>query len=137
MKSVYRAIRRLCLWPRAFYLRKIWGYRLSPTTLISLGAILDRTNPGGIVIGEKTIVTRGAVVLSHDYCRGLHATTHIGRNCFIGVGAIVLPGVTIGDGSIIGAGAVVVKDVPPHSLVVGNPGKVIKKIEVSSYGKLI
>lgn len=46
---------------------------------------------------------------------------------WIGQGAIILSGVTIGRGSVIGAGAVVAKDIPPYSIVVGNPGKVIKK----------
>lgn len=50
----------------------------------------------------------------------------IGKDVWIGSAAIVLPGVSIGDGSIIGAGAVVAKDIPPYSLVVGNPAKVIK-----------
>ena len=52
----------------------------------------------------------------------------IGDNCWIGENVIVLPGVHIGDGSIIGAGAVVTHDIPNYSLAVGNPAKVIKKL---------
>lgn len=53
--------------------------------------------------------------------------TNIGNDVWIGNGAIVINGITIGDGSIIGAGAVVTKDIPPYSIVVGAPGRVIKK----------
>lgn len=55
------------------------------------------------------------------------AKTNIGNDVWIGNGAIIINGVTIGDGSIIGAGAVVTKDIPPYSVVVGVPGRVIKK----------
>lgn len=51
----------------------------------------------------------------------------IGENCWIGEKVIILPGVTIGDWSIIGAGSVVSKSVPPYSVAVGNPAKVIKQ----------
>ncbi len=53
----------------------------------------------------------------------------IGKNCWLGGSVIVLPGVNIGDGCVIGAGAVVTKDIPDNSLAVGNPAKVIRKIE--------
>jgi virginiamycin A acetyltransferase len=52
--------------------------------------------------------------------------TVVGNDVWIGMGALVLPGVTIGDGAIIGAGAVVGKDVPPYTVVVGNPARVVK-----------
>lgn len=51
---------------------------------------------------------------------------HIGDNVWIGARVIILPGVNIGEGSVIGAGAVVSKDVPPFSVFVGNPGRVVK-----------
>ncbi|MFH1018979.1 MAG: acyltransferase [Pseudomonadota bacterium] len=52
---------------------------------------------------------------------------HIGDDCDIGIGATVLPGIRIGKGAQIGAGAVVTKDVSPYSVVAGNPARVIKK----------
>lgn len=52
----------------------------------------------------------------------------IGNGCWLGGGVIVLPGVTIGDGSVIGAGSVVTKDIPENSLAVGNPCRVIRRI---------
>jgi acetyltransferase-like isoleucine patch superfamily enzyme len=55
--------------------------------------------------------------------------THVGRGASIGTGAIILGGVTIGEGSIIGAGAVVTHDVPPHSVVAGNPARVLRSLQ--------
>ncbi|NIX76508.1 CatB-related O-acetyltransferase [Microvirga terricola] len=52
--------------------------------------------------------------------------TRIGHDVWIGARALILPGVTIGNGAIIGAGAVVAKDVPDYAVVVGNPGRVVK-----------
>lgn len=52
----------------------------------------------------------------------------IGDNCWIGAGAIILPGITIGKNTTIGAGSVVNRDIPPNVLAVGNPCKVVKEI---------
>lgn len=52
----------------------------------------------------------------------------IGRNCWIGAGAIILPGVTIGDNTVVGAGSVVTKDLPSHVVAVGNPCRVLREI---------
>lgn len=57
----------------------------------------------------------------------LKGDTRIGNDVWIGQNAVILPGVTIGDGVIIGANTVVANDVEPYSIVVGNPGKTIKK----------
>ena len=54
---------------------------------------------------------------------------HVGEDCWFGGGALVLPGVTIGRGSTIGAGSVVTKDVPAFHVVAGNPARIIRKIE--------
>lgn len=53
---------------------------------------------------------------------------HIGRNCWLGAGVIVLPGVTIGDNTVIGAGSVVTKDIPSGVVAVGNPCRVLREI---------
>lgn len=53
---------------------------------------------------------------------------HIGRNCWIGAGAVILPGVTVGDCSVIGAGSVVTKDIPANVVAVGNPCRVLRPI---------
>lgn len=53
---------------------------------------------------------------------------HIGRNCWLGAGVIVLPGVTIGDNTVIGAGSVVTKDIPANVVAVGNPCRILREI---------
>lgn len=97
------------------------GVRIAP------GAHIDKTYRKGIHIGDRTIVLKGAFVLSHDSCRSFHTDTYIGRDCVIGINSIILPGVHVGDEVIVGAGAVVTKDVPNNSVVAGNPSKVIKE----------
>ncbi len=55
-------------------------------------------------------------------------SVHIGKNCWLGAGVLVMPGVTIGDNTVIGAGSVVTKDIPPNVVAVGNPCRVLREI---------
>lgn len=55
--------------------------------------------------------------------------TRVGRRASIGSGAVILCGVTIGEGALVGAGSVVTKDVPPHTIVAGNPARVLRRKE--------
>ena len=64
--------------------------------------------------------------MAHDHCRKLKADTYIGSNCIIGVRSIILPGLSIGNQSVIG-GSVVTKDVPGNCVAAGNPAKVLKE----------
>jgi acetyltransferase-like isoleucine patch superfamily enzyme len=93
---------------------------------------------GGITIGDGVLVGHNVVLatLNHDIDPRKRSTLHpapisIGQDVWIGANATVVPGVTIGDGAIIAAGAVVTKDVPPNVIVGGVPAKVLKKIETS------
>ena len=74
--------------------------------------------------------TAGHPIDAAERNRGLEYARPItvGNDVWIGADVCVLPGVTIGDDCVIGAGSVVVKDIPPHSVAVGNPCKVIRKI---------
>lgn len=58
---------------------------------------------------------------------------HIGKNCWLGAGVIIVPGITIGDNVVIGAGSIVTKDLPPNVVAVGNPCKILR--EVNEYDK--
>lgn len=130
-------IRRKYITMRWLYFTRYWGMDIHPDTLISTEAKLDKSFPEGIHIGEGTAVSFGATILSHDYIRALYAHTRIGKFCQIGARSIVMPGVVIGDHSIVAAGAVVIKDVPPNTIVGGNPAKVIRQgIETVHWGRL-
>lgn len=58
---------------------------------------------------------------------------HIGKNCWLGAGVLVVPGVTIGDNTVIGAGSVVTKDIPSNVVAVGNPCRVLREINEHDY----
>lgn len=77
-----------------------------------------------------TVATAGHPILPElrEEAYQYNMPVHIGRNCWIGAGAIILPGVTIGDNTVIGAGSVVTKDIPANVVAVGNPCKVLREI---------
>ena len=131
-------LRNRLLYARTWYYRTMYGMDISPDVRISLKARIDKTNPKGLSIGEKTMVAFDAIILSHDYASRRHiAKTRIGTHCFIGCGSIIMPNITIGDHCIVAAGSVVTKDVPSNSIVAGNPAKVIKSdIMTIEYGML-
>lgn len=123
---------------KLFVLRKVYHMNISPSARISTGAYLDKTNPKDIHIDEGSFVAYGAMILTHDYCRSLYKKTQIGKQCFIGANAIIMPGVCIGDHVIVGAGSVVTKDIKSNCIVAGNPARIIKEnISTTKYGKII
>ena len=77
-----------------------------------------------------TIATAGHPILPELREKGYqyNVPVRIGRNCWIGAGAILLPGVTVGDNTVIGAGSVVTKDIPANVVAVGNPCRVLREI---------
>jgi carbonic anhydrase/acetyltransferase-like protein (isoleucine patch superfamily) len=96
-------------------------------TNIQDGAILHG-DPGHPTILEAYVTVGHRAVIHSAY---------IETGCLIGIGAIVLDGVRVGQGSIIGAGCVVTKDVPPHSLMVGVPAKCLREITQTEVDGLI
>lgn len=90
-----------------------------------------------IYVGDFTMFGPNVVVASAGHPidpalreQGLqyNAPVHIGKNCWIGAGAIIVPGITIGDNVVVGAGSVVVKDLPSGVVAVGNPCRVLREI---------
>lgn len=131
-------LRNALIATRRFWLMKVWGMDIHPTAQMSLTAKFDRTFPAGVHVGAQSWIAFDARILTHDRTRGLYGHTRIGRNCFIGGGSMILPGVEIGDNCVVGAGAVVTKSVPPRSLVAGNPARILRSdIEVGPYGRFL
>lgn len=102
--------------------------------------VVDETRPWMIEIGDNVSITEGVTILTHGYdwivSKGLYGNVmgsagrvRIGSNVFIGMNSTILKGVTIGDGVVIGAGSLISRDVPPHSVVVGNPQRVVCTVE--------
>ncbi len=77
-----------------------------------------------------TVATAGHPILpelrqqSYQY----NMPVHIGKNCWIGAGALIMPGITIGDNVVVGAGSVVTKDLPSNVVAVGNPCKILREV---------
>ena len=136
MKLRIWVLEHLSYWVRKWVHLKLRfrGYKnISPFANIERGVRLDRVYPDAIYIGKNTGVASGAVILAHetvyreehDIKMPRRKETRIGDRCFIGVNAMILPGVSIGEECIIGAGAVVSINIPPYSIVSGNPAKVV------------
>jgi maltose O-acetyltransferase len=111
------------------------GLQIGRGTFVARNAYIDPGHPWLITIGEDSGLSPGTIVMAHDASMKHHtghtriARVVIGDRVFVGVGAIILPGTRIGDDSIVGAGAVVRGDIPPGSMVVGNPAKVVSDVE--------
>lgn len=106
------------------------GLQLGEGTHIAHPIYFDRLHPWLITIDDHATLAPYVAVVTHDASLAHHTgQTRIGRvtvgkRVQVGVGAVLLPGTTLGDDSVIGAGAVVHGDIPAGSLVVGNPAKV-------------
>lgn len=138
MRSLNRflRLRSIIIDTKRFYLNKVWGMDIHPTATFSLSTRFDKTYPKGVHVGAESYVAFDAAILTHDTTRRMYRDTVIGKRCFIGARSMILPGITIGDGSVVGSGSVVTKDVPPASVVAGNPARVIRSgIKVGPYGR--
>lgn len=111
------------------------GLEIGRGTFVARNAYIDPGHPWLVTIGSDSGLSPGVIVMVHDASMKHHmghtrlARVVIGDRVFVGAGAIILPGTRIGDDSIIGAGAVVRGDIPPNSMVVGNPAKVVSDVD--------
>lgn len=126
----------------------LWAFdgsiELGPSVFIGPHAVIY--GHGGVTIGERTLVSMHCCIVSSNH--GVPAAgvpirdqpdlllpAKIGRDCWLGAGAIVLGGVTLGEGCVVGAGSVVTKDLPPNSIAVGTPARVIGQRPSSATGQ--
>lgn len=132
-----RRFRNTLIGVRNAWLRRVMGIGLGRNDSISLSARFRPSGPGTITIGDDTLIAFKTLFLTRDARTGEVRPIRIGARCFIGGGSTILPGVTVGDECIVGGGAVVFEDVPPRSIVVGNPARVLRSdIEVGIHGRL-
>lgn len=137
----YRLAHKLYLKKHYFWARLIsqrgvrkTGIEIHPGAQIGNGFFIDHGN--GVIIGETTIIGDNVTLYQGVTLGGTgkeHGKRHptIGNNVMISAGAKVLGSFTIGDNSKIGAGSVVLEEVPPNSTVVGVPGRVVKRNNIS------
>ena len=103
---------------------------------------LTLVDDSDIYVGDSCMFAPNVVIATgtHPVCPELREKVYqynlpvrIGKNVWIGAGAVILPGVTIGDNSVIGAGSVVTKDIPANVVAVGNPCRVLREIGEKDY----
>ncbi len=143
----YRFAHRLYKWnipliPRmiSYLTRIITGIEIHPAAKIGRRFFIDHGD--GVVIGETTVIGND-VLIYQQVTRGgtgkesgkRHPT--LGNKVIVGAGAKVLGNITIGDNVRIGAGSVVIEDVPPHSTVVGVPGRIVHRAMIDEQGNLM
>ena len=136
MKEMFAEIGENCYIEPPFHAN--WGGRhvhFGKNVYANFGlTMVDDTH---IYVGDYTLFAPNVVVATAGHpidpelrARGLqyNAAVHIGKNCWIGAGALIMPGVTIGDNTVIGAGSVVTHDIPAGVVAVGNPCRVMREI---------
>jgi acetyltransferase-like isoleucine patch superfamily enzyme len=131
MRQTVAAIVQRARW----YRYRLSGYDIHPTCQLERGLNLSRANPRGVHVGAHTILTSNVTILAHKLIpqksRGRYVgepvDTHIGQWCMIGIGAVIMGGVRIGDEVVVGAGAVVTKDVPSNTIIAGNPARIVRE----------
>ena len=120
---------------RAFFHKKR-GVRMGKNVEIGYFCIIGNVHPELITIEDNAVVTARVTILEHDnamYYTGrgdvVSGPVVIGKNAFIGIGATIMPNVTIGERSIVAPYAFVNRDVPDNTLAAGSPAKVVKKYD--------
>ena len=130
------SIGRRCFVRGGLLIQESFNLTLGDDVFINAGCCLDLSAP--IVIGSRvqmayqvTLITGGHAIGPHESRAGEHcpAPIYIGDGAWIGARAIILPGVTIGAGAVVAAGALVTKDVPPDTLVVGVPAQPVRELK--------
>jgi serine acetyltransferase len=118
------------MWQLRTRLWQICGAKIHSSVWIARTALLDEDAPELITIDEGVRVSYGVMLITHSDLDKEVGPIHIGQQAWIGAGAVILPGVSIGAYSVVGAAALVNKDVPTDVRVAGVPARVIKNAGV-------
>ncbi len=116
------------------------GVRVGNNVYIGFLVIIDGEYPEYIEIGDEASIGPGVTIMAHSGASPFHQRNKIfyegpqkvtiKRGVWLAAGSIILPGVTIGEGSIVAAGSVVSRDVPAYTMVAGNPARAIKQLQI-------
>lgn len=140
LRKVFAEVGKHCYIEPPFYAN--WGCNMHVGNHFYANFHLTVVDDADIYIGDHVMIAPNVTIATgtHPVCPELrekvyqyNLPVHIGNRVWIGAGAIILPGVTIGDDSVIGAGSVVTKDVPAGVVAVGNPCRVLREINDDDY----
>ena len=126
---------------RSRILRKL-GCKVGKNVFVGDNVKIDLNHADMITIDDHAHIASGTRLLCHqrnlsDYCVGddyaklgyIIKPIHLCKGCLVGMDSFIMPGVTIGEGAIVGAGSLVTKDVPAWTVATGRPAKVVKHIK--------
>lgn len=136
--SNYLHKKHIPILPRLIFLitRLLCGCSIPPSVEIGKNTRLAH-NGLGVVVHDKCVIGHDTVIHVNVVIGGKDGKAPvIGNFCYIGAGAVLLGGITIGDDSIIGANAVVTHDIPPGVIALGVPAKAVKQVDSSKLGKM-
>lgn len=120
------------------WIQRLRGVKIGRRCIIPKEVFIDDMDPHYIEIGDEVVMAPGVRIFAHvhygarlyEYMGGREvARVKICSGAYLGANVVVLKGVTIGECAVIGAGSVVTQDIPPFSLAVGAPAKVVRKLE--------
>lgn len=132
---------RFCIPPGPrLALYRLMGISIGRHVFVGLDTWLDDQFPELILIEDDVTISFRVTVVVHDDARRMDATIPgagdgtvapviFRRGCYLGAGCLILPGVTVGERAVVGAGAVVTRDVPAGKVVVGVPARVVKDVD--------
>jgi acetyltransferase-like isoleucine patch superfamily enzyme len=148
-RLLHAAARYLPMYPNwRVAIHRFRGVKIGAGVFIGSDVFFDNTYPESITIDNAVTVISRTFIIGHNFIpvhlekvldkgnpskQGVHLKT----GCYIGAQCMILPGVTIGECSIIGAGSVVTHDVPDYSIVMGSPAKVIKNFNKEDVNLII
>lgn len=140
LKSLFLRLNGAVVGERVIFYPGVW---IAPGRNLVIGDDVDLAfgvlieSSGGVTIGDRALIGFGTKIFSRNHIvppRGepifnsghTNQPVSIGQDAWLGANVIVLPGRTIGEGAVVGAGSVVTKDVPPFAVVGGNPAKILR-----------
>lgn len=145
-RLIHCAIRYLPMYPGwRVALHRLRGVHIGKSVFIGMEVFIDNTYPDSIVIEDFVTIINRSFILGHNFIPE-HLENVLGKNqlakrgvvlkkgCYLGAHSLIMPGVTVGRCSIVGAGSLVTEDVPDYCVAVGSPAKVVRRFTRDDVG---